>query len=204
MAAVVPPAVGGWWVDRLRFAGGRSVDQRHRLRADHLRRGELSARQSPVAGVGTRRHRRHRGVPALERFSVQPPNRTPLRPVRTPRLDRVGGLPPARRADAPAVGRGLHLLSRADPLAGRGPDRHRRPAAVAATHPTAGRPLKTRCRIWHRLVLAPHGGADAQLYSLQYLDRARRRGGTVPVRGAEPSGGCIPRVGDSPRRAGRV
>ena len=77
---------------------------------------------------------------------------SPLRPVDAPRLDPVGGLPPARRTDAPVGGRGFYRTGRADPLSGRGPDRRRRPVAAGAAHPAAGRPVERRHHLWDRLI----------------------------------------------------
>ena len=204
MGTPVPPAASGRRVGWHRPAGSGAVDQRHRLRADHLRHGLLSARESPVARAGTGRHRDHRGVPALEHSGVPFLDRLTLRPIDAPRLDPIGDFPPARRADAPAVGDSFYRASRADPLSGHSPDRHRRPAAAGAAHPAAGGPVEACGRIWRRLIHAPREGADAQQEGLRDPDRGQRHVGAVPVRYTEPSGGCTPGVGDSPECARRV
>ena len=64
--------------------------------------------------------------------------------------------------------------------------------------------VKARHHIWGRLVHAPRRGADAQLGGLRDPDRGENWVRAVPIRWAEPNGGCIPGLGDSPQRARRV
>ena len=96
MAALLSPAAGGRRLGRHRAAGGGAVGQRHRLRADHPRCGVLAALASPGALADTGRQRGHSNFSSLERTRVSRHERAALRPVYAPRLDAIGGLPPAR------------------------------------------------------------------------------------------------------------